>query len=85
MVDQGEKDDKIIAVCADDPEYRHFKDISELPPHRLVEIHQFFEDYKKNEKKQVNVDDFLGHENAIDAISHSMDLYASYVVESLRQ
>ena len=44
LVPQGEKDDKIIAVCADDPEYRHFKDISELPPHRLIEIHQFFED-----------------------------------------
>ncbi|KAG0579840.1 hypothetical protein KC19_4G127700 [Ceratodon purpureus] len=46
MIDQGEKDDKIIAVCADDPEYRHFKDISELPPHRLAEIRRFFEDCK---------------------------------------
>jgi len=27
---------------------------------------------KKNEKKQVSVDDFLGHENAINTISHSM-------------
>lgn len=44
MVMQGEKDDKIIAVCADDPEYRHFKDIKELPPHRLAEIRRFFED-----------------------------------------
>lgn len=44
MVLQGEKDDKIIAVCADDPEYRHFKDIKELPPHRLAEIRRFFED-----------------------------------------
>jgi hypothetical protein len=41
---QGEKDDKIIAVCADDPEYRHYKDIKELPPHRLAEIRRFFED-----------------------------------------
>lgn len=41
---QGEKDDKIIAVCADDPEYRHFKDIKDLPPHRLQEIRRFFED-----------------------------------------
>lgn len=44
MIDQGEKDDKIIAVCADDPEYRHYNDIKELPPHRLAEIHRFFED-----------------------------------------
>lgn len=41
---QGEKDDKIIAVCADDPEYKHFNDIKELAPHRLSEIRRFFED-----------------------------------------
>jgi len=44
ILSQGEKDDKIIAVCADDPEYRHYKDIKELPPHRLAEIRRFFED-----------------------------------------
>lgn len=43
-MEQGEKDDKIIAVCADDPEYRHYTDIKELPPHRLAEIRRFFED-----------------------------------------
>jgi len=85
MIDQGEKDDKIIAVCADDPEYRHYKDIKELPPHRLAEIRRFFEDYKKNENKEVAVDDFLGAESAVMAIEHSMDVYASYIVETLRQ
>jgi inorganic pyrophosphatase len=44
MIDQGEKDDKIIAVCADDPEYRHYNNLSELSPHRLQEIKRFFED-----------------------------------------
>jgi inorganic pyrophosphatase len=41
---QGEKDDKIIAVCEDDPEFRQCKDIKDLPPHRLAEIRRFFED-----------------------------------------
>ncbi|KAG6538422.1 hypothetical protein ZIOFF_003543 [Zingiber officinale] len=96
MIDQGEKDDKIIAVCADDPEFRHYKDINDLPPHRLAEIRRFFEDcilsfrladlnYKKNENKEVAVNDFLPAEDAITAIKYSMDLYASYIVESLRQ
>ncbi|KAL2653364.1 hypothetical protein R1flu_021492 [Riccia fluitans] len=85
MIDQGEKDDKIIAVCADDPEYRHYKDVKELPPHRLAEIRRFFEDYKKNEHKAVAVDAFYGAERAVEAIGHSMDLYAQYIVESLRQ
>ncbi|KAJ0097623.1 hypothetical protein Patl1_28960 [Pistacia atlantica] len=81
----GEKDDKIIAVCADDPEFRHYRDIKELPPHRLAEIRRFFEDYKKNENKKVDVEDFLPAEAAVEAIKYSMDLYASYIVESLRQ
>nr|XP_027072656.1 soluble inorganic pyrophosphatase 4 isoform X1 [Coffea arabica]XP_027072657.1 soluble inorganic pyrophosphatase 4 isoform X1 [Coffea arabica] len=82
---QGEKDDKIIAVCADDPEYRHYNDINELPPHRLAEIRRFFEDYKKNENKEVAVNDFLPASKAYEAVQHSMDLYADYIVESLRR
>ncbi|KAL5149045.1 Soluble inorganic pyrophosphatase 4 [Glycine soja] len=85
MIDQGEKDDKIIAVCADDPEYRHYNDIKELPPHRLAEIRRFFEDYKKNENKEVAVNDFLPASAAYEAIKHSMTLYAEYVVENLRR
>ncbi|KAJ7565295.1 hypothetical protein O6H91_02G055700 [Diphasiastrum complanatum] len=84
MIDQGEKDDKIIAVAEDDPEFRHYTDIKEFPPHRLAEIRRFFEDYKKNENKEVAVDDFLPAAHAVEAIRSSMDLYASYIVQSLR-
>ncbi|KAL5716156.1 inorganic diphosphatase [Ranunculus cassubicifolius] len=85
MIDGGEKDDKIIAVCADDPEYRHYTDIKELAPHRLMEIKRFFEDYKKNENKEVAVDEFLPSGIAHEAIQYSMDLYAEYIVHSLRR
>eukprot|EP00878_Enallax_costatus_P034233 GHUV01037928.1.p1 GENE.GHUV01037928.1~~GHUV01037928.1.p1 ORF type:complete len:106 (-),score=13.16 GHUV01037928.1:90-407(-) len=51
MLDQGEQDDKIIAVHCDDPAFKNYNDISELPSHRLAEIKSFFEDYKKNEHK----------------------------------
>ncbi|CAN6349504.1 unnamed protein product, partial [Urochloa humidicola] len=85
MIDQGEADDKIIAVCADDPEYKHYNDIKELPPHRLAEIRRFFEDYKKNENKEVAVNDFLPANDAYEVIQHSMDLYATYIVEGLRR
>ncbi|KAF6985679.1 hypothetical protein CFC21_003510 [Triticum aestivum] len=84
MIDQGEKDDKLIAVCVDDPEYRHLNDLKELSPHRLAEIRRFFEDYKKNENKEVAVNDFLPPETAQAAIKHSMDLYAEYILQSLR-
>ncbi|CAN8295910.1 unnamed protein product [Cochlearia groenlandica] len=85
MIDQGEMDDKIIAVCVDDPEYKHYTDIKELPPHRLSEIRRFFEDYKKNENKEVAVNDFLPSEKAVEAIQYSMDLYAEYILHTLRR
>ncbi|KAI3691930.1 hypothetical protein L6452_31733 [Arctium lappa] len=85
MIDQGEKDDKIIAVCADDPEYRHYNDINQLPPHRLAEIRRFFEDYKKNENKEVAVDEFLPSKTAYEAIQHSMDLYGEYIMQTLKK
>ena len=51
------KEDKIIAVRADDPECRHYNDLEELPPHRLAEIHRFFKDYENEEmpkRKKMN-------------------------------
>ncbi|KAL5550246.1 hypothetical protein UlMin_000422 [Ulmus minor] len=66
------KDEKTIVVCADDPEYRHYNNIKELPPHCLAEICHFFEDYKKNENKEQVVNDFLPTTVANEAIQHSM-------------
>ncbi|KAG0481112.1 hypothetical protein HPP92_011970 [Vanilla planifolia] len=82
VVMTGEKDDKIIAVCADDPEYHHYNDLKELSPHRLNEIRRFFEDYKKNENKEVAVNDFLPASTAHEAIQHSM-LHASISRETV--
>lgn len=75
MIDGGEEDDKIIAVHADDPEYAHFNDISELPPHKMKEIRSFFEDYKKNENKEVQVNEFFGAEEAKKIVNSSIELY----------
>src|SRR5438309_1530095 len=46
MRDEKGQDDKIIAVHVDDPEYVDYRDVSELPPHRLRELQRFFLDYK---------------------------------------
>jgi len=75
MIDQGEQDDKIIAVAIDDPEYRDIRDIASLPRHRLAEVRRFFEDYKKNENKIVRVDEFQGPEEAIEAIKKAIEGY----------
>jgi inorganic pyrophosphatase len=46
MSDEKGTDDKIIAVHVDDPEYAHYRDAADLPPHRLKEIQRFFLDYQ---------------------------------------
>lgn len=75
MIDQGEEDDKIIAVHADDPEYSFYNSIQDLPPHRMIEVKRFFEDYKVLEHKSVVVEKFMDYQEAIHVIQLSMDLY----------
>ncbi|ALI99204.1 inorganic diphosphatase [Rufibacter tibetensis] len=75
MIDNNEEDDKIIAVAANDMSVKHINDISELPPHTLLEIQRFFEDYKKLENKEVIVENFLGREDAYRIIEQSIELY----------
>ena len=60
MLDQGEADDKLIAVCANDMSVAHINDIAEMPNHFLDELRQFFEEYKKLEKKVVKIEEFQG-------------------------
>ncbi len=78
MLDQGEKDDKIIAVHANDPEYSHFRHIDELAPHRLREVRRFFEDYKVLENKTVVIESFLGPEEALAIIDEAIADYKKY-------
>lgn len=75
IIDQKEEDDKIIAVHVHDPEYTHYRDISELPEHKLKELQRFFEDYKALEHKEVKVERFMGHMEAFRIIQTSLDLF----------
>lgn len=76
MIDQGESDDKIIAVHVHDPEYAHYHSIKELPPHRMVEIQRFFEDYKKLENKAVTIERFFDRDEAIKIVEEAIQLYS---------
>lgn len=78
MLDQGEADDKLIAVAAGDPSVSHMNDISELPDHFLSELRNFFEDYKKLERKTVVVEDFLGRELAWEILNDSLRMYEEH-------
>jgi Inorganic pyrophosphatase len=76
MLDDDEQDDKIVAVANNDMAVNYINDISELPPHTVVELRRFFEDYKKLEHKQVIVEQFLGREHAYKIITDAVELYA---------
>ncbi len=75
MIDGKERDDKIIAVASNDMSVNYINDLSELPPHTLVELKRFFEDYKMLEHKDVIVEQFMNREKAYEIIIESMRLY----------
>lgn len=72
MVDQGEMDDKIIAVAEDDMSVNYINDISELPDHFFKELRRFFEDYKLLENKEVVIEKFQKKDKAVEIVQQSL-------------
>ena len=81
MLDEGESDDKIMAVAVNDMSVGHMQDVSELPAHSILELRSFFEDYKKLENKEVIVEDFQGHEIAREVIEKSIVDYKNLMAK----
>ncbi len=76
MEDGGSRDEKIIAVPVNDPNYNCYKDIDELPSHRMDEIEHFFEVYKTLEKgKTTSIIEVQNREAAEDVIQACIDEY----------
>lgn len=75
MIDNGEGDDKIIAVAKDDVSVAHINEISQLPQSFLAEINHFFEEYKRLEKKTVKVEGFQDKQTACKIIEESVVRY----------
>ncbi|MDD5185334.1 MAG: inorganic diphosphatase [Paludibacter sp.] len=81
MLDNGEADDKIIAVAAGDPSVNHYNDISELPQYLISETMSFFEDYKKLENKTVVVEKFFDKQTALTILEDSFKMYQQHYGE----
>lgn len=75
MIDNGEVDDKIIAVAAKDPSVNHIQKVEDLPHHFLLELRNFFEQYKVLENKKVVIDNFQDKETAFRVINEATKLY----------
>ena len=64
MIDNGETDEKIIALPFNDPSYSGYNDVNELPTHISREISHFFEVYKYLENKRTAVKEICGRDEA---------------------
>ena len=76
MIDSGKRDHKILSVAVGDPEFNGFREASELPPHRLMMLRRFFQDYKYLEGKAVEVDEIQPAEIALPVIEESLQRYS---------
>jgi inorganic pyrophosphatase len=75
MIDNGQVDDKIIAVAAKDPSVNHISRMEDLPQHFLLELKNFFEQYKVLENKKVEIDNFQDQLISYRIINESINLY----------
>jgi inorganic pyrophosphatase len=75
MVDQGEVDDKIIAVMIGDPMFDGVRTLDDLAPFRMNEIMRFFGDYKALEEKDVRVAAPHGLDEAVKVVERSFAQY----------
>ena len=79
MVDNGEQDDKIIAVLKDDPIYGKWRDISDAPKDIVQRLRHYFWTYKmlpgETTSPAVDIDDVYGREVAHEVIRQSREDY----------
>ncbi len=75
MIDNDEEDEKIIAICKNDPYMNSYNDISELPKQYMDEITHFFEVYKTLEGKHTSVGEVYGRDVAEDIIQKCIKKY----------
>lgn len=74
-IDNGFEDNKIISVNAVDPRYDNINNINDINEHILLEIKNFFENYKKLQNIEVQVLDFYDKENALIVFENAKEKY----------
>ena len=76
MIDGDSRDEKIIAVPLNDPNYSTYSDIQDLPKHVFEEIQHFFAVYKSLEHgKETSVAEVSGVQVAKDTIKKCIECY----------
>ena len=85
MEDNGDADEKIIAIPFTDPNYNTYKSLADLPKHVFAEMQHFFTVYKQLEGKNTAVHTVQGREVAIDIIKQSLLRYKENLFEIINK
>lgn len=75
MIDDGDADDKIIAVPKEDPRWNEVKDLGDINKHTLKEMEHFYSTYKNLQNKEVKISGFEGAEKARAVFNEGLELY----------
>jgi|SRR3989344_6708584 len=75
MIDNGDKDDKLITVPVGDPRFKDYKEIKNLPAHFQAEIKNFLETYKNLEGKTVTVSGMRSAREAMAIVEKGVKMY----------
>lgn len=80
MIDEGEADDKIIAVLEGDNIWGEVNDIKDLPPIKTERLQHYFSTYKMIPGKnvEIRVDGVYGREEALKVIAASQKDYQNH-------
>ena len=76
MLDQGKRDEKIIAIPFGEPQMNTWKDLADLPPHMFAEIQHFFSVYKQLEHKPTATEGYYGANEAADTVADCLAAWA---------
>ncbi|MYL32704.1 inorganic diphosphatase [Pontibacillus yanchengensis] len=75
MIDDGEEDQKLLAVPTEDPRFKDVHTLDDVPQHKLEEISHFFKTYKDLQGKKTEIGEWEGVEAANKLIEDCLTRY----------
>lgn len=75
VIDNGEHDEKVIAVVDKDPRFDNINKLSDLTEHQKAEIKDFFQNYKTLQKIKVTIKNFHEQDEALKLIEKCKENY----------
>lgn len=75
MIDDGDEDEKLICVAADDKNYAHIQALADLGEHFQKKVRHYFERYKDLQDKEVEITGWAEKPEALEAVKTAISNY----------